>query len=421
MHPTSAAPEESLPVLSAMLRLSLQFSFRPDREILEAVALHLCCLSSKTLPLSSDWGRLMTCIKLDPSLVTKTYPARDKNFLSQSSPVLQAVLETVGRCAAEAEYALGNSAQGVIIAIAEAFADARETHRFIDIWKEQLKREFSSGDLPLKRSIGFAATCIWSNEKLVRSIAPKLLSSLSHQHISDTLIQLDTLLLVLPAGEDKENTIFHLWAHLVVVHCLLSTPRDDKLGNALLKRVRTVYTRLPEAFEQELPPRLESRLWQLLAQMCEGWPELYAEEEINSIIDRMLSIARERLRVKDEGRPDQDACKFETWLSVGTFIAILAGLWAQKPTDDQNDASTALDSALALARDQQDRYRDSVSGLAGPSPVEPFVWDGTLGSIQSQEQFPPALLAILFARLSTIESVSQTTLCSSSDLLFKVN
>ena len=386
-------------VLCSMLNVCVEFDFSPQSELLKAVALDFCEALRKQKEYSF-WVGLCNCIKLDCSIVIEHSVSEGPASLS---PLLQGILDAISL---ESEGQNGNSfspkyAADALWPIIDMFAQARQITRWIAIWRSELSRTFDKvAQTPDVESSHSPFSFAWSDERVCQRMAPRLVTALTQSQTVAFFLELENLLC---QECSEENYARDLWALVVVAQCLLSTPWDEALEEALLEPARLIYNQGAKVIVEDLPKRLKARFWQVLTFMsdkrsaarlgrqtldCSGSLLKYAEWGVLAVLDK------------------KDACGdfYENELSSScwSYVTALASSESLPGRGSHESYVGTLNGLMMKILQKLARFcthRPRLVDDLGGSPA----WDGTVSRILSEEGFLLTLLATTFVREPCLE------------------
>ena len=395
---SSPSPEARL-VLCHMLKVCVELGVSPRSELLKSAAFGFC-KALRVRKTSEFWQGLCDCVKLDCSIVMgDTLPEAP----ASRSPLLQDILDTVSLepDTQGEKWVCPTSVADLIWPLIDGYAQSREMTRWIAIWRGELSKTFAAvAEYPDVHCECPPFSFAWSDERICRGMAPKVVAALTQSQMRALFHELADLLHQDGSQQDYARS---LWALAVVTQCLLSTPWDESLEEALVEPARQIYNRGAKVMSEDLPKRVKARFWQFLTSACDKWPATRLGEHASDGKGSLLEYAKMNIRAQlDKDSAFVDFTENELSSSCWSYLTALGSsvsLTGEEPHKDY----------VGIFQGLMMQILEKNALLCTPSPCYnsfervSLVWDGTVSRIFDLEMLLYTLLAIAFVREPCLE------------------
>ena len=299
--------------------------------------------------------------------------------------VLESILTVIPRSLETARQA-----RLVLMPLAQAFIQAGESSRFINIWRTEVAKHLDRLDAANCGNTGSSIACVWLDARLGKAIAMRLTESLTHSYLAKLYQE---MLDLLDQHIRSEDDLKHVSVLIIVMSYLLPATDDPKLCGLLLKTVPFIYIKFSELSLDQFPPVTRARVWQILTHMCDGWVEFTSTAIDASSI--LMKAAEKDFEVHFNPERFKDQRDQEILLTC--FSYLLSCHESMYEALDIDFSEDALDSCTKKLFD----YLETLQTLNKYPRADAVDFKTTLGSIQNfrtEEEFLSTLLAIPFAK-----------------------
>ena len=262
--------------IKLMLQEAAHHNVLLDKNLLESLLLRFSGLlvqNSDTV----DWEFISICLELNSDVFVVPSPQRKpSNLLTH---LLARITDLSFDLPQDRNLKYGQILLKIIIPLVRAFAHARDLTRFIDYWKEELRRYEERPEYP------DAVPSIWEDDKLCQIVADLIELTLTTGQVSQILQA------ALISSENRSL------ASLVVLNSVINGCRSDGSILELTEIVRSTNTCASELVLNESCWRTLKmwRVWRLLATINSRWPIVRATPEIEFVEQKILCRALEIL------------------------------------------------------------------------------------------------------------------------------
>ncbi|KAL2038147.1 hypothetical protein N7G274_009095 [Stereocaulon virgatum] len=330
-----------------MMQKAVKHKLRLNSSTVEAILDETSGLFNRDTGVTVQWGVIDLCLQIDANVFIilgkedleegKSRRIPNKYLLSLLSSITDGQLET----SQDYHYVLSY----IITPLCNAFADARDLGSFIDIWTEQLSivlsRQTARNDLIA------SAPGIWEDEKLLRSVAQLVTTSLTSASMERIMSRaIDSLTM---ESQHMMNGRAVSPAVLVILDCLFAgISRADTMAR-LVKIGESAFC-LSGISNMELSPQTGKwRIWRIKATIADRWFTLHKSPAFKRNAHMSIYAAFELIKLipsKISANEKKDLSEaFHAFRFILRFVA-KDPFWNETHFSSQSELAVAVSNIL---------------------------------------------------------------------------